>query len=116
MPSDRTPSQAEIEAAAKALFPFLNRHRWDELPKDCPAHMDARHKAKAALSAAATARPDRGPLLREKLARASGLAQAIANAKPLPPDMDGIRDVAAEIAALCDEALSASLGEGEGGR
>jgi DNA-directed RNA polymerase subunit F len=41
----------------------------------------------------------------EGLPRALGLAQAIAQARPYPPDVDGVRDVAAEIATLIEASL-----------
>ncbi len=43
---------------------------------------------------------------REGLARAKGLAQAIAQARPYPVEIDGVRGVAAEIVTLIDAALS----------
>jgi hypothetical protein len=36
----------------------------------------------------------------ENVARARGLAQAIGDATPYPPHIDGVRDIAAEIATL----------------
>ena len=45
------------------------------------------------------------PITTEKLSRAKGLAEAIVRATPYPPSVDGVRDVAAEIAELVGAAL-----------
>lgn len=44
---------------------------------------------------------------RAELSRAKGLAEAVAQARPYPVEMDGVRGVAAEIATLLDAALAA---------
>ncbi len=56
---------------------------------------------------------ERGALTRSNLARAQGLAESIAKARPYSINIDGFQDVAAEIVALIESALVTSTATGE---
>lgn len=53
------------------------------------------------------------PTARERLSRALGLAQSLAQARGYPVSMDGVHDVAAEIVTLIESYTQALGGEGE---